>query len=63
MLLREPLNVRVVRTRGSHRVLTAPGRPRIIFAFHDTREVAGSAVKEILVNQVGLTVDEARRLV
>ena len=59
MLQREPLNYRIVRQRGSHRVLAAPGRPRIVFAFHDRRELASGHVRLALVNQVGLEELEA----
>jgi predicted RNA binding protein YcfA (HicA-like mRNA interferase family) len=34
VLTREPLSYEVVRQRGSHRRLKAPGRPPITFAFH-----------------------------
>lgn len=48
---------------GSHRRLVAPGRPTITFAFHDKAEVSPGLVRSILVNQVGLSLDEAREVV
>jgi predicted RNA binding protein YcfA (HicA-like mRNA interferase family) len=58
ILTREPLNYRVVRQTGSHRTLRAPGRPRVIFAFHD-RELRPHEVRRVLVSQVGLAESEA----
>jgi predicted RNA binding protein YcfA (HicA-like mRNA interferase family) len=58
ILLREPLAYRVVRQKGSHRTLvSANGYPKILYSYH--REVGGSSVRDVLVRQVGLTVDEA----
>lgn len=60
ILTREPLNYRIVRQRGSHRTLTSSAWPRIIYAFHDSQEVTGFVVRDVLVNQVGLTDADAR---
>jgi len=62
ILTREPLNYRVVRQSGSHRRLAAPGRPPIIFAFHDRETIRPSTVRRVLCRQAGLEPDEARRL-
>ena len=62
LLTRAPLGYSVVRQSGSHRILTAEGRPRLIFAFHDAATVPGRIVRTILTNDVGLTDDEAREL-
>jgi predicted RNA binding protein YcfA (HicA-like mRNA interferase family) len=59
VLMREPLNYRIVRQRGSHRTLKAPGRPPLSFAFHDREEVRPSTVRKMLVKQVGLEEAEA----
>lgn len=59
VLMSEPLNYRIVRQRGSHRTLIAPGRPRIVFAFHDRKEISGGLVREILVKRIGLEESEA----
>jgi predicted RNA binding protein YcfA (HicA-like mRNA interferase family) len=59
VLLREPLNYEIVRQRGSHRLLAAPGRPRFVFAFHDRRDLPGGLVRAVLVKDVGLEEEEA----
>lgn len=62
VLTREPLNYGIVRQRGSHRRLKAAGRPTLTFAFHDRRTLAPGEVRDVLVKDVGLEVDEARAL-
>lgn len=62
VLMREPLSYELVRQRGSHRRLKAPGRPPITFAFHDRAEVPPGLVRKILCRDVGLGEDEALRL-
>lgn len=59
ILMREPLGYRIVRQCGSHRVLAAPGRPRIVFAFHDRRTLSGGYVRQVLVKDAGLEEEEA----
>ena len=59
VLMREPLGYRVVRQKGSHRHLAAPGRPPVIYAFHDRHTVPPGRVRKILVDQVGLDEQEA----
>ena len=63
ILERRPLGYRVVRQAGSHRRMEAHGRPPFTFAFHDRATVSGRLVREILVNQIGLAEDEARKLI
>lgn len=58
----EPLGYRVVRQTGSHRTLEAPGRPKLVFAFHDKATIAPGLVRQILVRRVGLAAQEALRL-
>jgi predicted RNA binding protein YcfA (HicA-like mRNA interferase family) len=48
---------------GSHCWLEAPGRPRIRWAFHDRRELGAMEVRKVLVEQAGLTLEEAREVV
>jgi predicted RNA binding protein YcfA (HicA-like mRNA interferase family) len=62
VLTREPLGYRVVRQSGSHRRMEAPGRAPITFSFHDRQTIRPATVKRILCNQVGLSEDEALRL-
>jgi predicted RNA binding protein YcfA (HicA-like mRNA interferase family) len=59
ILMREPLNYRVVRQTGSHRILRAPDRPRVVFAFHDGEEIKPREVRKVLVKEVGLAESEA----
>jgi predicted RNA binding protein YcfA (HicA-like mRNA interferase family) len=59
VLKRKPLKYRVVRQSGSHRRLEADGRPPIGFSFHDQQEICGGVVRDILVDGVGLTPEEA----
>ena len=62
LLERSPLNYQVARQTGSHRRMEAPGRPRVTFAFHDRQTVGGGLVRKILIKDVGLAEDEARKL-
>lgn len=48
---------------GSHETLACKGRPDIRWAFHDKRELAPIEVRNVLIKQAKLTVDEARRAV
>ncbi|MEV2279343.1 type II toxin-antitoxin system HicA family toxin [Nocardiopsis sp. NPDC049922] len=48
---------------GSHRWLEAPERERIRWAYHDGRELSPIEVKKVLVNQAGLSLEEARKVV
>jgi predicted RNA binding protein YcfA (HicA-like mRNA interferase family) len=58
ILMREPLNYRVVRQSGSHRILRAPGRRQVVFAFHH-RELLPREVRKVLVKDVGLAESDA----
>ena len=62
VLEREPLAYRVVRQSGSHRRMETPGRPPLTFAFHDKATIPASLVRKILLRDVGLAEDEARKL-
>ena len=62
ILQREPLGYVVTRSSGSHRVLEADGRPRLIFAFHDRVTIAPGLVRRILTVGVALSEDEALEL-
>lgn len=59
VLMREPLGYEIVRQRGSHRVLRAPGRPRLVYAFHDRQTIPPGRVRDVLVEQVGLEEQDA----
>ena len=62
VLTREPLNYEIVRQRGSHRRLSAPGRPSLTFAFHDSATIPRGLVRKILCRDVGLSEDDALKL-
>lgn len=62
ILERKPLSYRVSRQSGSHRRMEAPGRPPLTFAFHDSATIPSGLVRKVLVRDVGLAEDEARKL-
>lgn len=62
-VLQGNLGYRTVRQKGSHRRLEADGRPPLTFAFHPGDSLSPGVVRDILVKQVGLTQDEALRVV
>lgn len=62
ILTSEPLNYRIARQRGSHRVLTTQDRPTLVFAFHDGATIAPGLVRKILVKDIGLDERDALKL-
>lgn len=62
-LERPPLNYRSCTSKGSHVRLEAEGRPRLLFAFHDSDTIGPQLVRTILMKQVGLTEEEAHNVV
>lgn len=62
VLERQPLNYEVVRRSGSHRRMESPGHPPLTFAFHDKATVPAGLVRKILVRDVGLDEEDARKL-
>ncbi len=63
VLMRKPLEYEVTRRSGSHRTLESKhGYPRLGFAFHDGITVPPGAVRKILMDDVGLSEQEARKL-
>jgi predicted RNA binding protein YcfA (HicA-like mRNA interferase family) len=62
ILERKPLSYRVARQTGSHRRIEASGLPPLTFAFHDNATIPSGLVRKILVRDVGLAEDEARKL-
>ncbi len=64
ILQRLPFDYRVVRQKGSHRRLESPnGYPPLTFAFHDGDSLPPGAVRKVLCKDVGLTEEEALKLV
>lgn len=62
VLMREPLGYRVIRQRGSHRILRAPGRPSFVFAYHDRETLRPRQVRGLLTRDVGLDLTDARNI-
>jgi predicted RNA binding protein YcfA (HicA-like mRNA interferase family) len=48
--------------KGSHEYLENPDGRRIRWAYHDKRELSPIEVRNILVKQAGLTLEEAREV-
>jgi predicted RNA binding protein YcfA (HicA-like mRNA interferase family) len=62
-LLERELGYKVVsNSGGSHRKMQADGRPAITLAFHDGQTIGPHLVRDILVKEVGLSIDEARKV-
>jgi predicted RNA binding protein YcfA (HicA-like mRNA interferase family) len=60
VLARPPLRYSVARQVGSHRRLkSAAGYPPLTFAWHDGATIAPGLVRKMLVQQVGLSAQEA----
>jgi predicted RNA binding protein YcfA (HicA-like mRNA interferase family) len=62
VLERQPLGYEVVRQSGSHRRMQSPGYPPLTFAFHDGATIPAGLVRKILVKDVGLDEEDARKL-
>ena len=62
VLMNEPLNYRLLRVTGSHRILVSTNYPQLTYWPHDGKEVTPKIVKYYLVHIVGLSVDEALEL-
>jgi len=62
VLLRRPLSYEIVSQTGSHRHLKSPNYPDLDFCWHDNQTLPGGLVRRILMKRVGLTEQEARKL-
>lgn len=62
VLERQPLGYEVVRQSGSHRRMQSSDHPPLTFAFHDGATIPAGLVRKILVRDVGLDEEEARKL-
>jgi predicted RNA binding protein YcfA (HicA-like mRNA interferase family) len=54
----EGLGYESTRQSGSHRRMTAEGRPPLTFAFHDSQTLPKGVVRKVLRRDVGLTDEE-----
>jgi predicted RNA binding protein YcfA (HicA-like mRNA interferase family) len=59
---RQPLGYEVVRQSGSHRRMQSLDHPPLTFAFHDGATIPAGLVRKILVKDIGLDEEEARKL-
>ena len=62
-LCRSPLCYKIVRQNGSHRILRSRNYPEIRISYHESIEISGFKVRQILMNDVGLTEEKARRVI
>lgn len=62
-VLQRELGYKIERQAGSHRRLVAEGRPSLTFAFHDGVSLSPGLVRDILIKQVGLSRDDALKVV
>jgi len=63
ILMRSPLHYQVFSCAGAHRKLrSSQGYPDIGFSYHDSKTIPARAVKKILVQDIGLSVQEALNL-
>ena len=64
LLTSDPLNYRLSGNKGgSHKILIAKGRISITFYWHDSVEIPGYVIKNLLVKRALLTEQEAYKLV
>jgi len=62
VLMRKPLNYRIVSQHGSHRHLESDDYPPIDFCWHDKQTLPGALVRRILMKRIGLSEQQARKL-
>ncbi|MBJ7480329.1 type II toxin-antitoxin system HicA family toxin [Rhodococcus sp. (in: high G+C Gram-positive bacteria)] len=64
-ILKKKLGYRAVPKSGSgsHTKLRSEGRPDLLWAFHNGVTIPPGLVRNILVVQVGLSIEEARKVV
>jgi predicted RNA binding protein YcfA (HicA-like mRNA interferase family) len=64
VLMRKPLNYSIAHQTGSHRrLVSASGFPTLFFSFHDRVTIPPRVVRKILVQDVGLTEEQALELI
>lgn len=51
-----------IRREGSHRTFVSPfNGQQFTYSYHDSRDIRGSQIRRILVSEVGLTPQQARK--
>ena len=64
LLTSSPLNYRLEKSKGgSHRKLVADGRKSITFYWHDSVEISGYIIRDLMINRALLSEEEAFKLV
>ncbi len=64
LLTSSPLNYRLSKIKGgSHRTLIADGRKSITFYWHDSVEISGYIIRDLMINRALLSEEEAFKLV
>ena len=59
ILQARPLSCLIMRTRGSHRTLRTPTGRTFRYSYHDAKELSGHQVRDVLMDDLGLTEKEA----
>jgi len=62
LLMNEPLNYRIKRQSGSHRILVSNSHPQLLFSYHDSLELKPFEVRGVLVKQARLSITQALEL-
>jgi len=53
------LGYEVARQKGSHRIMQGEGLPELLFSFHDDKSIHPRTVRKILMEDAGLTEQQA----
>jgi predicted RNA binding protein YcfA (HicA-like mRNA interferase family) len=62
-LCRSPLYYKIIRQKGSHRTLLSDNYPMIRISYHGTFEISGFKVRQILINDIGLSESVAKQVI
>jgi len=62
-LCQSPLYYKIIRQKGSHRTLISDKYPMIRISYHDTFEISGFKIREILIKDIGLSEEFAKRVI
>ncbi|MGV8120180.1 MAG: hypothetical protein AB2L14_10515 [Candidatus Xenobiia bacterium LiM19] len=62
ILMRKPLYYHITHQAGSHRKLVSVSYPDLCYSYHDKVTLSPDDVRNIMVNKVGLTEQEALNL-
>lgn len=62
-LTSEPLNYRIIRSKGSQMILKSKGRGDIIFSWHGKVEIPGFRIRKVLIESAGLSEEQAWQVI